>query len=559
MWSLLLLCLSVFCNISSASIDNQVISLGHGNGNIIDAPSLPDYAFSNAAKTELAAIKKYQSLPTCERLATGALLTSCASLERPVSVNPDDPAPGADALVRDQQQLYAARLSVCRLNHTGNPIPKACLPLLPTERNTKRKWLTGILGKATSHETSYPDYERDSEAHAGACIKALYHEGNGQAWTTYETSGHSMIVTCRSLRDDVERDEKIAYMGGLTSAYENIFSSATESMERLVQRESEQERLFLEHYQTTLARIKDLDMRSAVSTDELLARLSSLGDQMAIMLDQAADAQRQAQTQSSQHADRMQELSVSSLSEQQQAHSVSLTLFEQQRAYYGEMYAQDIQQYFGQVKQDITNTVAQAIEGIKTVKNDAAELRAELSGAIEDAKTLNGSLGPILSLVSILETVLPEAPGFSKTLGGIVFFALPSFAFWQRVVACPTSGHITLSLASGWVLSKIWTLLYQNIDLDRPAAALQDYNTLTTIPNAAFCAVLVVLALAVIYGVVTLVERCIGRCTTSDAQASTLPITEKGGGLQTQLTFRLPINDPKAFTNRQEKHVAEMA
>ncbi|KAK4580067.1 hypothetical protein LTR86_000269 [Recurvomyces mirabilis] len=527
MWSLLLFYLSVFCNISSASIDNQAISLGHGNGDIINAPSLPNYAFSNAAKTELAAIKRYQSLPTCERLATGALLTSCASLERPVSVNPDDSAPGADALVRDQQQLYAARLSVCRLNHTGNPIPKACLPLLPTERNTKRKWLTGILGKTDRHETSYPDYEHDSEAHAGACIKALYHEGNGQAWTTYEASRHSMTATCRSLRDDVERDEKIAYMSGLTSAYENIFSSATESMERRVQREAEQERLFLEHHRANLARMKDLNIRSAASTDDLLARLSSFGDQLAVMLDQITEAQRQAQDQSSQHAERMQELSVSSLNEQQQAQRVSLTLFEQRRAYHGEMYAQDVQQYFGQVKQDIANIVAEAIEEIKTVKNDTADLRAELAGAMEDAKILSSSLGPILSLVSLLESVLPEAPAFGKTLGGTVFFALPSFAFWQRVVACPTSGHITLSLASGWALSKIWTSLYQNIDLSHPAATLQDYNSLTTIPNAAFYAVLVVLGMVIIYGIATLMKRCL-RDKTNDTPASALPIIEKG-------------------------------
>lgn len=147
-----------------------------------------DRVFSNAIQL----LESMKSSPSCSKIATTNLLTSCQSLSAP-----EDPRESKAVNALDQiKSIYAVRLALCELTGAGTPIPTACAPLHIS------------TNKPNTAAVNSPKFEdRTSSTGLQSCITTL--ESRPQWWTSYSNSRQNALVICQAARIEVEKEEML--------------------------------------------------------------------------------------------------------------------------------------------------------------------------------------------------------------------------------------------------------------------------------------------------------------------------------------------------------------
>ena len=117
-----------------------------------------------------------QSAPTCNKLATSSLLSSCQSLE--------GSAQSQDSSLEGIKAVYAAQLALCELRNVGAEPPEQC--------------------RSVAFDVSTVDIDIHS-AKFRACLRSL--ESRPQWWTSYSNNIQNAVVMCRAARVEIEKGE----------------------------------------------------------------------------------------------------------------------------------------------------------------------------------------------------------------------------------------------------------------------------------------------------------------------------------------------------------------
>lgn len=151
-------------------------------------------------------------MPSCQKLASAAILNSCSSLNHKSTLSTDQ---GVDSMLEKAQSIYAARLAVCELIDVNAPIPDACNPFRPTQRNTRKTGFRGYFNDngPTDPIPYYKVYEDQTAQHLDLCASSL--ASKPQWWTSYSNARQNGLVMCYGMRAQVER-------GMLSAVFTNV-------------------------------------------------------------------------------------------------------------------------------------------------------------------------------------------------------------------------------------------------------------------------------------------------------------------------------------------------
>lgn len=426
--------------------------------NIADYVERSDISISESMKQVLQVMENVNKLPSCNKVASGALLNSCSALEGTVSGHENDISRGPDLLLDEAKSIYAARLAVCELSGAKAPVPQACKNFLPTEKNTRKAGIRGFFtANGPSKPTnSYQEYELITEQDLDNCLAAL--ESRPQWWTSYSNARQNAIVMCHAMRSEVEKDEQLhlfkvmsssnIQLAGDLAAQRQELATATEEWQK-VQEGMRQFHLDL-HANQEAAKTIWAQMIATVQAgiDGIKATVHSVNDDL--------DEHRK----SLHHTGA--ELSAIGLKQRQEAQVLSKTLDDnaQLATYMKEILLQGIAQELGKVhdglqvaNQDTARhgtAIALASDQVFALASDVQELR-------ESVETLEKSATKLVSNFEWLMDAMTTGwagslPVILRWAASFIVTTLFSYAFWSSINVMPLSAVISASLASGFCI-----------------------------------------------------------------------------------------------------------
>lgn len=181
---------------------------------------LDDYGLGVPAPLQevMKIMRDVEKLPSCNKIASQALLNSCSALESPESAESEQRGP--DMMLDETKSIYAARLAVCELSGARATVPEGCTSFLPNSHTGKKTGLRGFIGlnRLSAPTTSYDHYGDVTEHSLDKCLGAL--ESKPQWWTSYSNSRQNAVVMCHAMRSEVEKDEQLhlyKVLAGLTN------------------------------------------------------------------------------------------------------------------------------------------------------------------------------------------------------------------------------------------------------------------------------------------------------------------------------------------------------
>jgi hypothetical protein len=148
--------------VNEETIDSQLslgLSASNHSGKVV---------FSKA----IALLESARQSPSCQRLATANLLSSCKDLQQTIET---------EYHVQELQSLYAINLAICEL--PVSTTPDACD--FVRSNDGKRKAQSSI------------------NRNIRKCLSAL--ESRPQWWTSYSNNNQNAMTICQAVRADVER------------------------------------------------------------------------------------------------------------------------------------------------------------------------------------------------------------------------------------------------------------------------------------------------------------------------------------------------------------------
>lgn len=210
-------------------------------------------ALSDHVKELLSIVDKAETLPSCSKIATSALVHSCSVVEGSVEHDSKLP-PGSDLLIEEESNIYAARLAVCELSGADFSVPTACRSFVPAaggkKTTTFRGWLSST-GASKPRISNY--YDEVTAANLKQCRKAL--GSSSQAWTSYSNNRQNAVTMCHAMQSAVERDEA----RHVTKILATTAAATSESLHDAYERINEFKQLFhdlrtaMPDFQTKLA------------------------------------------------------------------------------------------------------------------------------------------------------------------------------------------------------------------------------------------------------------------------------------------------------------------
>ena len=226
-------------------------------------------------------LESLQSAPTCNKLATSSLLSSCQSIE--IST------PDQGSLLEGIKATYAAQLALCELRNVGAEPPEQC--------------------SLMAFDDGTPNIDLHS-AELRACLRSL--ESRPQWWTSYSNNIQNAVVMCRAARVEIEKGEsdrdqekefKLTFiqdeMINTMKVMLSTSSKAEEALENVLQvakQELEQQRSFasaVHAFQEQL--VHDLETASQKGQDLISTLTTSLGASLHSMLKALASASENIQ------------------------------------------------------------------------------------------------------------------------------------------------------------------------------------------------------------------------------------------------------------------------
>ncbi|MCJ1313156.1 hypothetical protein MMC25_006833 [Agyrium rufum] len=154
-----------------------------------------------------------QSAPTCNRVATATLLTSCQSI--------DGSGPNHEDTLETVKATYAAQLALCELRNAGAETPSQCK----------------ILPATASFIT--PDSSMNRRQLTN-CLRSL--ESRPQWWTSYSNNAQNAVIICRAARVEIEKDSMIELTKSMITTSATVDETLSRVTEHLRQAIMDQQR-----------------------------------------------------------------------------------------------------------------------------------------------------------------------------------------------------------------------------------------------------------------------------------------------------------------------------
>lgn len=133
-----------------------------------------------------------QSSPSCIRLATSTLLTSCQTIDEYSSA-------AIEPALDDIRSLYAARLALCEISGAGLSIPPECTLLdVGIDSDVNKLQHHQLMGESTSNTQ-----HKIGTLQIRECLQSL--ESRPQWWTSYSNSRQNAAIMCQATRADIEK------------------------------------------------------------------------------------------------------------------------------------------------------------------------------------------------------------------------------------------------------------------------------------------------------------------------------------------------------------------
>ncbi|KAJ5090137.1 hypothetical protein N7532_008821 [Penicillium argentinense] len=142
-------------------------------------------------------INSIETLPSCTRIATSNLITSCNEIDARDVVNSD-----VYERLEHAKSIYAARLAICELGGAGEPVPPACTPVTTATPTARSRW--PFWNKAPVPEPT-DTFDVVSKTDLEKCLKAL--KSGSQGWTSYSNNRQNAVVICQTSRGEIEKAE----------------------------------------------------------------------------------------------------------------------------------------------------------------------------------------------------------------------------------------------------------------------------------------------------------------------------------------------------------------
>ncbi|PNS14946.1 hypothetical protein CAC42_2175 [Sphaceloma murrayae] len=166
--------------------------------------SLP-LSLGSSSRPALEVLQGFEYLPTCAKVATAQLITTCDVIEN-----------ASNIFFETLHKTYAARLAICEVAEGGLPIPAACAKFIPTPETVSKIAMQGsMLGGLHDSHTTYPKYDAQTAADTVKCTKAL--GGASQYWTSYSNNLQNAAHICQAKQNEMATEQ---FMHSAKLAYE---------------------------------------------------------------------------------------------------------------------------------------------------------------------------------------------------------------------------------------------------------------------------------------------------------------------------------------------------
>ncbi|THY83263.1 hypothetical protein D6C95_08515 [Aureobasidium pullulans] len=180
---------------------------------------------TEAMHTIINTMNKVEKLPSCQKLASQALLNTCSEIDHATSLATDK---GIDVMLERSKSIYATRLAICELMDANAVIPASCSPFRPVENDSK---FNGFRGFIVNGYFTKPTTQHKFEDHGDLdqCSASL--SSNPVWWTSYSNARQNAVLLCHSMRSELDKDdmmEKMRLMFEAILEASSVMSDTTE-------------------------------------------------------------------------------------------------------------------------------------------------------------------------------------------------------------------------------------------------------------------------------------------------------------------------------------------
>ena len=149
--------------------------------------------------TIIQTMHKVEKLPSCQKLASQALLNTCSELDHATSLATDK---GIDVMLERSKSIYATRLAICELMDANANIPPSCSPFRPIEQASKYNGFRGFIVNGRFTKPTAPRSFDDS-GDLDHCSASL--SSNPVWWTSYSNARQNAVLLCHSMRAELDK------------------------------------------------------------------------------------------------------------------------------------------------------------------------------------------------------------------------------------------------------------------------------------------------------------------------------------------------------------------
>ncbi|KAH0367743.1 hypothetical protein KCU65_g4479, partial [Aureobasidium melanogenum] len=146
---------------------------------------------------------KVEKLPSCQKLASQALLNTCSEIDHATSL---DTNKGIDVMLERSKSIYATRLAICELMDANANIPSSCSPFRPVEQASKFNGFRGFIVNGRFTKPTTPR-DFDDNRDLDQCSASL--SSNPVWWTSYSNARQNAVLLCHSMRAELDKDDMV--------------------------------------------------------------------------------------------------------------------------------------------------------------------------------------------------------------------------------------------------------------------------------------------------------------------------------------------------------------
>lgn len=421
-------------------------------------------------------------MPSCNKIATSALLYSCSTLKGSIEHDNSTLTRGSDLFVQEEINIYAARLAICELHGAEFDVEGACQPFIPTERTAKKTGLRGWLSqKGPSRSTPFFGYyDEITLANLDQCLKSL--QTSAVAWMSYSNNRQNAIVMCEAMQSEVDRDEQI-HIGKILAT---TAATASSSMQDVVEQIKDFQPAFNElraampQFQRDLAagNQQQLDLIQEIwaNTERVLTSLQDVESGVVKVKDGIKDANEEIidlKANLEKATDSSAAIYHRLTQTQAQAADLSTDIeaTTEIAAYLAEVTMQGVAQDLTRITENVTlvnalmaqirHNVASANEEQTLLHRDTMERNDEILkqqvDTLANIVEMSDRVSEMSETFSTMFAGLPGALECIKTgtafIGSTVIYSLLSFAIWHSLGWLSALGTISASAATGIFLA----------------------------------------------------------------------------------------------------------